>query len=146
MQIFLCGRSTTSTSLCVSLSCSSMSFASGFTCTRGRFSSLLKSLTATVSLFLSRVNWIKSVSQCQALSHIFVFIFLEHFEFHVQVMERILRPRNSSKSVLTFTKVYIVGASQFAQGCCSVVGHFRFNFVFWRSEKKNNLILEKRVK
>ena len=76
----------------------------------------------------------------------FVFNFLGHFEFHLQVVERIFGPRTSSKSVLTFTKVHIVGANQFVQSCCSVVGHFRFNFVVWRNGKENKFILERRVK
>ena len=76
---------------------------------------------------------------------LFGFILLEHYVFHVQVVERIFGKRNLSKSVLAFTKVHIIGAGQFVQGCCSVVCHFRINFVVWRSEKKNNFSLEKRV-
>ena len=89
-----------------------------------------------------RIVWY-SQGLCQL--KLFVFVPFEHFEFHVQVVERIFGPRNSSKPVLAFIKVHIVGASQFLQGCCSVVSHFRFNFVVWRSEK-DNFILEKRVK
>ena len=56
----------------------------------------------------------------------------------MQVNGVIFDPRKASKPLLTLAKVHIVGASQFVQGCCSVVGHFRFNFVVWRSEQKKN--------
>ena len=52
-------------------------------------------------------------SHCKILdqSELFVVIFREYIEFYIQVVGVVFGPKKSSKSVLTFAKVLIVGTS-----------------------------------
>ena len=71
----------------------------------------------------------KLVETCLSLSKIlnqakvFVVIFVDHFEFYEELIGITFAPGKLSKFVCTFSKVYIVGTSQFVQECVSVVSH-----------------------
>ena len=62
-------------------------------------------------------QWHKLVEICLSQSKIleqselFLVIFLEYFEFYIQVVVIVFGPTKPSKSVLTFAKVHIVGTS-----------------------------------
>ena len=64
-------------------------------------------------------------SHCKILdqSDFFVVIFLEYFEFYIQVIGIVFWPRKSSKSVLIFAKVHIVDTSKIVQGNTTAVRH-----------------------
>ena len=57
-----------------------------------------------VEIFLSHCNILDQ-------SELFLVIFLENFEFYIQVVGIVFGPKKSSKSVLTFAKVHIVGTT-----------------------------------
>ena len=57
------------------------------------------------------------------LAKVSVAIFTVHSAFYNQVVGIIFGPRKSYKSVLRFSKVHIVGTSDFVQGSTSVVSH-----------------------
>ena len=64
-------------------------------------------------------------SHCKFLNQvrIYVVVFLQHFKFYIQVIGINLRPRKSTKSVLTFSKVHQVCTKEVVSGSSSVVSH-----------------------
>ena len=149
-QILLSRQSTRSVTLWTSISCSSMSLDSVDWRTGDKFCSLRKLSAAITSWILCQIKWLKSTSpierNCLSRNSAFLCSLLNTFSSISNYLESFLCPRKSSKPLLTLAKVHIVGARQFVQGCCSVVDQFRLVFVVWRCERKDNFIVQKRVK
>ena len=65
---------------------------------------LIPQLHKLIAICLSRCKFLYQLE-------LFVVIFLENIEFYIQLIGILLGPRKSTKSVLPFAKVHIVGTS-----------------------------------
>ena len=111
------------------------------------FFSTRKLSAAATSWFLWRINWLKSASTIVKFYLSGTSAFFPSWTFSVYYTSSWSHfwRKNFVQISPDTCQNHIVGARQFVQGCCSVVGYFRFNFVVLKSHKKNG-ILEKKSK